>query len=160
MATQPQINAIGIIPNHLNTPKSTVSLVADPPVADPSRHQFIPIVPLFLPMDYFSVFFLSLGDAFSVAISFVPLCLSGHDSLMQNKPNPSTPGTITTSYATKIYTNIPPRQSPKNKPNQTRRRARGGPIPRPLFRHCQADDISFPFRKSRHDKRYKVTGDR
>ena len=38
---------------------------------------------------------------------------------MQNKPNPLKPKTNTTSYATWIYTNIPPRSARKNKPNQT-----------------------------------------
>jgi hypothetical protein len=47
-----------------------------------SCHEFIATEPPFLSMDYFSVF-----SAFSVAISFVPLCLSGHESIMQNKPN-------------------------------------------------------------------------
>jgi hypothetical protein len=47
-----------------------------------SCHEFIASDPPFLSMDYFSVF-----SAFSVAISFVPSCLSGYKSIMQNKPN-------------------------------------------------------------------------
>jgi len=47
-----------------------------------SCHEFIATEPPFLSMDYFSVF-----SAFSVAISFVPSCLSGYKSIMQNKPN-------------------------------------------------------------------------
>ena len=66
--------------------------------------------------------------------SFVPQCLCGYESITQNKPNPQNPKTTTTSYATESYDNIPPRRSQKNKPKQTRRRARGGPIPRPLLR--------------------------
>ena len=84
-----------------------------------SCHKIIPIVPLFLPMDYFSVLFLSLGDAFSVAISFVPLRLCGHESIMQNKPNFQNPKPNATTYATKSYTNIPPHRTQKNKPKQT-----------------------------------------
>jgi len=83
-----------------------------------------PFVPLFSPMDCFSVF-----SAFSVAVSFVPSCLSGQDPrstlvekplqirlFMQNKPNPPAPGITTTSFAPKIYTNFPPNSTPKNKP--------------------------------------------
>jgi hypothetical protein len=47
-----------------------------------SCHEFIASEPPFLSMDYFSVF-----SAFSVAISLVPSCLSGYESIMQNKPN-------------------------------------------------------------------------
>ena len=47
-----------------------------------SCHEFIATESPFLPMDYFSVF-----SAFSVAVSLVPSCLSGHESIMQNKPN-------------------------------------------------------------------------
>jgi hypothetical protein len=47
-----------------------------------SCHEFIATEPPFLSMDYFSVF-----SAFSVAISFVPPWLCGHESIMQNKPN-------------------------------------------------------------------------
>jgi len=47
-----------------------------------SCHEFIASDPPFLSMDYFSVF-----SAFSVAISFVPSCLSGYKSIMQNKAN-------------------------------------------------------------------------
>jgi hypothetical protein len=39
-----------------------------------SCHEFIATEPPFLSMDYFSVF-----SAFSVAVSFVPLCLGGQD---------------------------------------------------------------------------------
>ena len=47
-----------------------------------SCHEFIASDPPFLSMDYFSVF-----SPFSVAISFVPSCLSGYKSIMQNKAN-------------------------------------------------------------------------
>jgi len=59
-----------------------------------SCHEFIATEPPFLPMDYFSVF-----SAFSVAISFVPSCLSGDESIMQNKPNVKM-GNINISTAT------------------------------------------------------------
>ena len=52
----------------------------------------------------------------------------------QNKPNFLNPKTDANFYATEIYTNIPlystPKNKPKTKPIQTRRRARGGPIPK------------------------------
>ena len=65
-----------------------------------SCHEFIATEPPFLSMDYFSVF-----SAFSVAISFVPLCLSGHESIMQNKANFKM-GNINISTArTKAYAN-------------------------------------------------------
>ena len=47
---------------------------------------------------------------------FVPQCLSGHESIMQNKPNSQKPKTNATSFTTKDYTNIPPRSAAKNKP--------------------------------------------
>jgi len=65
-----------------------------------SCHEFIASDPPFLPMDYFSVF-----SAFSVAISFVPQCLCGDESIMQNKPNVKM-GKIAISTATlKPYPN-------------------------------------------------------
>jgi hypothetical protein len=72
-----------------------------------SCREFIAIEPLFLPVDYFSVFFLSLGDAFSVAISFVPSCLRGQESIMQNKPNSLKPRTNATPCTAKIYEKKP-----------------------------------------------------
>jgi len=76
-----------------------------------SCHEFIATEPAFLSMDYFSVF-----SAFSVAISFVPLCLGGQDPrstlveralqiapFLQNKAN-FTMGNINISTAkTKAY---------------------------------------------------------
>jgi len=63
-----------------------------------SCHEFIASDPPFLSMDYFSVF-----SAFSVAISFVPSCLSGYKSIMQNKANVKM-GNINISTArTKTY---------------------------------------------------------
>ena len=50
---------------------------------------------------------------------FVPSCLSGHESIMQNKPNFQIAKIPATSYATGIYTNPPLRPARKNKPNQT-----------------------------------------
>ena len=50
---------------------------------------------------------------------FVPSCLSGHESIMQNKPNFQIAKIPATSYATGIYTNPPLRPAPKNKPKQT-----------------------------------------
>ncbi len=61
----------------------------------------------------------------STILSILP---GNHESIAQNKPNPQNHKTNATSYATKIYTDIPLRYAQKNKPNQTRRRARGGPI--------------------------------
>ena len=63
-----------------------------------SCHEFIASDPPVLSMDYFSVF-----SAFSVAISFVPSCLSGYKSIMQNKANVKM-GNINISTArTKTY---------------------------------------------------------
>lgn len=44
---------------------------------------------------------------------FVPQCLRGNASIMQNKPNSIKPKTNATSYAPKVYTNIPPRSTRK-----------------------------------------------
>ena len=79
-----------------------------------SCHEFIATEPPFLSMDYFSVF-----SVFSVAISFVPPWLCGHESIMQNKPNCRNDKTNATSCAPKIYINMSLRSAPKNKPNQT-----------------------------------------
>ena len=89
-----------------------------------SCHEFIASDPPFLSMDYFSVF-----SAFSVAISFVPLCLSGHESIMQNKPNFLNDKTNANLFMAKVYENKPPRPTQKNKANQTQFR----PHPNPHF---------------------------
>jgi hypothetical protein len=58
--------------------------------------------------------------------SFVPWCLGGFASIMQNKPNSQNPKTTATSYATKSYTNILP-------PSTLRKRTQTNPI---LSRQC------------------------
>jgi hypothetical protein len=63
-----------------------------------SCHEFIVTEPPFLSMDYFSVF-----SAFSVAISFVPSCLSGYKSIMQNKPNFKMGNINISTVTTKAY---------------------------------------------------------
>ena len=84
-----------------------------------SCHEFIATEPPFLSMDYFSVF-----SAFSVAISFVPLCLSGHESIMQNKPNFLKAKTNAIFFAAKVYENKAP--SPDSK-----KQTQSNPIPPP-----------------------------
>ena len=93
MSTQPQTCAMGSLANRL------FGLTC---------REFIAIVPLFLPMAYFSVF-----SAFSVAIFFAPSCLRAYKSIMQNKPNSQKAKTTTTSYAIQSYTNIPSRSAQK-----------------------------------------------
>jgi hypothetical protein len=79
-----------------------------------SCHEFIASDPPFLSMDYFSVF-----SAFSVAISFVPSCLSGYKSIMQNKPNFKM-GNINISTArTKAYANKQRTMNNKHDSKQT-----------------------------------------
>jgi len=53
---------------------------------------------------------------------FVPSCPCGQQSITQNKPNSQNAEIHATSYATKIYENIPLRSARKNKPNQTQSR--------------------------------------
>jgi len=85
-----------------------------------SCHEFIATEPPFLPMDYFSVF-----SAFSLAISFVPPWLCGHESIMQNKPNFKM-GNINISTArTKAYANEQRTMNTKRYPKQTQ----SNPIP-------------------------------
>jgi len=93
-----------------------------------------------------------------------PLWLSGYKSIMQNKPNFRKPGIAATPYSAKSSTNIPLHAARKNKPNQTqfqpktralldpersrranqtRRRARGGPIYRGEARQRRGE-AGFP----------------
>ena len=60
--------------------------------------------------------------------SILPILPPNKTPSAQNKPNRQNPKTDQTSYTTKSYTNIPPRQDRKNKPNQTQ-------SPRPRTRH-------------------------
>jgi len=85
-----------------------------------SCHEFIATEPPFLSMDYFSVF-----SAFSVAISFVPLCLSGHESIMQNKPNFKMGNINITTARTKAYANEQRTMNNERYPKQTQ----SNPIP-------------------------------
>jgi len=57
----------------------------------------------------------------------LPNLPENYNVIMQNKPNPQKPKTTATPYATNLYTNIPPRQDRKNKPNQTQSRCTSGP---------------------------------
>jgi len=84
-----------------------------------SCHEFIATEPPFLSMDYFSVF-----SAFSVAISFVPLCLSGHESIMQNKPNFRKAKTNATLFAANGYETKPPL-------GDSKKQTQSNPIPPP-----------------------------
>jgi len=85
-----------------------------------SCHEFIATEPPFLSMDYFSVF-----SAFSVAISFMPSCLSGYKSIMQNKANFKM-GNINISTAnTKAYANEQRTMNNERYPKQTQSK----PIP-------------------------------
>ncbi len=79
-----------------------------------SCHEFIATDPPFLSMDYFSVF-----SAFSVAISFVPPWLCGHESITQNKANVKM-GNINISTArTKAYAKEQRTMTNERYPKQT-----------------------------------------
>jgi len=103
-----------------------------------SCHEFIASEPPFLSMDYFSVF-----SAFSVAISFVPSCLSGHESIMQNKANVKI-GKITVSPATlKAYANEQRTMNKKRYPKQTQSNPISNaqtPYPACRTRVCRGDE--------------------
>jgi len=85
-----------------------------------SCHEFIATEPPFLSMDYFSVF-----SAFSVAVSFVPSCLSGYKSIMQNKPNFKMGNINISTATTKAYANEQRTMSSKRYSKQTQ----SNPIP-------------------------------
>jgi len=102
MSTQPQTCAMGILANRL------FGLTC---------REFIAIVPLFLPMAYFSVF-----SAFSVAISSVPLCLCAYESITQNKPNSQNPKTNANLATAKNYEQKPP-------PPHSKKQTQSNPIP-------------------------------
>jgi hypothetical protein len=102
-----------------------------------SCHEFIASDPPFLSMDYFSVF-----SAFSVAISFVPSCLSGHESIMQNKANFKM-GNINISTAiAKPYTNKQRTMNNKHYSKQTQSNpisTAQTPYPACRTKHCRGD---------------------
>ena len=51
--------------------------------------------------------------------SILPILPHIHALITQNKPNSLNPKTTATSFTPKIYANIPPHPTQKNKPNQT-----------------------------------------
>jgi hypothetical protein len=61
----------------------------------------------------------------SILPILVPLSLRGHEPFAQNKPNPQNAKNNPTPCKPKTYTNMPPRASRKNKPNQTQSRRAG-----------------------------------
>jgi len=89
------------------------------PLSSLSSRAIITIVPLFSPINCFSVF-----SDFSVAISFVPLCLSGHESIMQNKPNFLKDKTNATFCFAKVYEETPPL-------GDSKKQTQSNPIPAP-----------------------------